>query len=96
MLKEGEWGSGLLAKFILTCQPALVRRNVDIRLFSMIMNTLLSITSSCDPGLRQGFKGDDLLISLTLLHNAQINLFHPLGETYHSPRLTRHPFVNSQ
>ena len=32
---------------ILACQPALVRRDVGIQLFSLIMNASLSITASC-------------------------------------------------
>ena len=32
---------------ILTCQPALVRRDVDMQLFSLLMNASLCITASC-------------------------------------------------
>ena len=42
------------------------------------------------PGLGQGFKSYNILIFIALCSTVRIGLFHPLGETRNSTRLTRY------
>ena len=48
------------------------------------------------PGLGQGFKGYKMLISVDLYPIVWFGLFHPLGETGNSTRLTRNTMVRDQ
>ena len=48
------------------------------------------------PGLGQGLKGRNILISLILYSIVWIGLFHPLGETWNSTRLMRNTIVRDQ
>jgi hypothetical protein len=48
------------------------------------------------PGLGQGFKGYEMLISVILYSIVWMGLSHPLGETWNSTRLTRNNIVRDQ
>ena len=48
------------------------------------------------PGLGQGFKGFGVLILVTLFSIVWVGLFHPMGETLNSSRLTRITIVKDQ
>jgi len=45
--KHGEWKNKIFVTAQVATKPALVRRDVDMQLFSLIMNASLCITASC-------------------------------------------------
>jgi len=61
---------------ILTCQPALVRRDVGIQMFSLLMNASLSITASCHS--RSG-PGINMIFLFSLYPEHPVSGFRELG-----------------